>query len=116
MKRFAACEADRDDIERLMARREAGINRLLSLTLLYLSIAFAICLVCSLTRVFLTGCRLGVAAFLPGIVLMLSGSSVARWFDRGERPLPWVKYYMCSMTKRWPFSRAWVILKMHPSG
>lgn len=97
MKRFAACEADRDDIERLMARREAGINRLLSLTLLYLSIAFAICLVCSLTRVFLTGCRLGVAAFLPGIVLMLSGSSVARRFDRGERPLPWVKYYMCSV-------------------
>ena len=97
MKRLAACKADEDDLAQLQAQREENINRLLGMTLLYASIAFAICLVCSLTGVFLTGRALGVAAFLPGIVLMLSGTFVAWRFDNGDQPRPWVKYYMCSV-------------------
>lgn len=96
MKLLAVGEADVLDVERLMAQREMSVNRQLGAALFFSAMAFATCLVCSLTRVFLTGRMLGVVAFLPGVLLQLSGTFVSRRFDGGERPRPWVKYYLCT--------------------
>lgn len=80
-----------------MTQKETGVNQQLAMTLFCTSIAFAICMFCSLTRVFLTGRLLGVLAFSPGVVLMMSAAIVCRRFDRGDKPRPWVKYCLCSV-------------------
>lgn len=95
MNRSAVSEADEIDMDRLLARREAGVNRQLGMALLCTSVAYAVCLTCSLTRVFLTGRLLGLVVFLPGIVMMMSAVFVVRRFGRGTRHQPWIKHYMC---------------------
>lgn len=75
-------DLDREDekqLRQLLATREQSLNRQLGITLFAMAIAYGLCLVCSLTGVFLTGKLLGLLAFLPGMLLLLTGAAFAHF-------------------------------------
>lgn len=97
MSRVVLDPADEQELDRLLRIREGALNRQLGVTLLFTAVAFAMCLFCSLTGIFLTGRGLGVLAFLPGVILLSSGALVSRIFRDESNPRKWVKYYLLLM-------------------
>lgn len=81
---------DREDeaqLKQLLKLREHSLNRQLGITMFAMAIAYALCLICSVTGVFLTGKLLGILAFLPGMLLLFAGSLIAhRECARPETP------------------------------
>lgn len=83
---------DDEKLARILQLREQGLNRQLGITMLAMSIAYGLCLVCSLTGVFLTGRSLGVLGFLPGMLLLLTGAIIAAVWGGREKSSPIVKH------------------------
>lgn len=79
---------------RILTVRENSLNRQLGITMLTMAIAYGLCLVCSLTGVFLTGRLLGILAFLPGMFLLLAGFVVAMLKSGSEVSPPWLKHVL----------------------
>lgn len=88
---------DREDeiqLKQLLKLREYSLNRQLGITMLAMAIAYALCLICSLTGVFLTGKFLGVLAFLPGMLLLFAGSLIAHYGCSDAQCAPRLKHVL----------------------
>lgn len=94
MKPFFADASDEVLISHFIRVREASLNRQLGVTMFCGALAYGLCLACSLTGVFLTGKFLGMLAFLPGMLVLFSGSFVSWRFNRAEECPAWVKHYL----------------------
>lgn len=85
---------DDEKLARILQIREQGLNRQLGITMLAMSIAYGLCLVCSLTGVFLTGRTLGILGFLPGMLLLLTGAIIAAVWGGREKSSPIAKHWL----------------------
>lgn len=94
MKPLTADLSEEELLRRLLRSRESSLNRQLGVTMFCGALAYGLCLLCTQTGVFLTGRALGFLAFLPGMLLLFTGSFIARRFGCGDDCGKWVKHVL----------------------
>lgn len=94
---FVTDASDVQELRWLLDRREQALNRQLGVTMFCAGVAYGLCLLCSLTGVFLTGRFLGVIGFLPGMLCLFAGSALAFRHRHDAVSPTWLKYGLLSL-------------------
>lgn len=97
MRPFVTDASDEKELQHLLRQRESALNRQLGVTMFCAGVAYGLCLLCSLTGVFLTGRFLGVIGFLPGMLCLFAGSALAFRHRHDVVSPTWLKYGLLSL-------------------